>query len=390
MKHFSIAILSLTMFFVACDDSSSSPTDELVVKSDSSEEIASSSEGSTSSSSAKQDNPVSSSSEKKANDNEASSSSEMEKGPESSSDKTVESSSSETEKGPESSSDKTVESSSSETEKKLESSSNQDISSSSENATESSSSANNIESSSNKGGFDWSIPKEDYLSPEIEYDSIKDSRDGKVYKTVKIGEQVWMAENLNYSDSAETPSLKTRMWCYNDQPKNCDVGGAFYTWSAAIDSIALYNGGKGVICGYDKKCDLPAKVQGICPDGWHLPDSTEWSALFKEVGGSSTAGTPLKSQKGWDIIKASSSNGNGTDTYGFAAIPVGLIEHEAKYTWHSPRYNGMLAYFWVATEGSAKTAFTAQFENANRYTWLHYTAKDMGISIRCVKDANKP
>lgn len=352
MKHFSIAVLSLTMFFVACGDSSSSPTDELVVKSDSSEEIASSSEGSTSSSSAKQDNPVSSSSEKKANDNEASSSSE--------------------------------------TEKKLESSSNQDISSSSENATESSSSTNNIESSSNKGGFDWSIPKEDYLNPEIEYDSIKDSRDGKVYKTVKIGEQVWMAENLNYSDSAETPSLKTRMWCYNDQPKNCDVGGAFYTWSAAIDSIALYNGGKGVICGYDKECDLPAKVQGICPDGWHLPDSTEWSALFKEVGGSSTAGTPLKSQKGWDIIKANSGNGNGTDTYGFAAIPAGLIEHEAKYTEHNPRYNGMLAYFWVATEGSAKTAFTAEFENANRYTRLHYTAKDMGISIRCVKDANKP
>ena len=350
MKQFSIAVLPLVMLFAACDDSSSAPTNEPIAQSCSSENFLSSSNKITSSSSAKLVLAASSSSEKKSNDDEISSSSKPKTEP--------------------------------------RSSSNQNISSSSEKAVESSSNVDNIKSSSSIDGFDWSVPKENYLNPAVKYDSIKDSRDGKVYKTVKIGEQIWMAENLNYSDSAQTPSLKGSMWCYNDQPKNCDIGGVFYTWGAAIDSIALYNDGKGLICGYDKKCVLPAKAQGICPDGWHLPDTTEWRALFKEVGWGSE-GTALKSQKGWNIIKASSSNGNGTDAYGFSAFPVGLIENDAMYHDHKPRYNGMLAYFWTATEGSAKTAQTAEFENANRYARLHYTAKDMGISIRCIKDANK-
>jgi len=70
-----------------------------------------------------------------------------------------------------------------------------------------------------------------------------------------------------------------------------------------------------VDCGYGKICTIPAKVQGICPDGWHLPTRTEWNALFTEVGGKSTAGKILKSQTGWD--------GNGTDEYGFSALPAG-------------------------------------------------------------------
>lgn len=369
MKHFSIAVFSLAALFAACDDSSSAPADDPIAQSSSSEPFLSSSNETetTSSSSTKQVIAVSSSSERKSNGGEISSSSKTEKQPESSSNQDILSSS-----------EKAVEFSSSSEQPALLSSSGKNEESSS-----------SIASSSSVNGFDWSIPKENYLNPAIKYDSIKDSRDGKVYKTVKIGEQIWMAENLNYSDSAKTPSLKGSMWCHGDEPKNCDVGGAFYTWGAAIDSIALYNDGKGVICGYDKKCNLTAKVQGICPDGWHLPDTTEWRALFKEVGNNSTEGTVLKSQKGWNIIKASSSNGNGTDIYGFSAFPVGLIERDAKYHEHTPRYNGMLAYFWTATEGSAKTAQTAEFENANRFARLHYTAKDMGISVRCIKDANK-
>jgi len=250
-----------------------------------------------------------------------------------------------------------------------------------------SSSSSAKSSSSDADGFDWSLPKESYLNPDIDYGEITDSRDGKVYKTVKIGDQTWMAENLNYSDSAQTPSLKGGLWCYDNQPKNCDVGGALYTWGAAIDSIALYDE-KGLICGDEKECRIPAKVQGICPDGWHLPDTTEWRTLIKEVGGIAKAGTALKSQKGWDMIKASSSNGNGMDTYGFAALPVGL-SNDGGHGGFS--YDGIIALFWTINEASGWSGFraiSANFENVNNFVSMgsNGTSKSSGISVRCIKD----
>ncbi|SOD15627.1 major paralogous domain-containing protein [Fibrobacter sp. UWB16] len=250
-----------------------------------------------------------------------------------------------------------------------------------------SSSSSAKSSSSDADGFDWSLAKESYLNPDINYGEITDSRDGKIYKTVKIGDQTWMAENLNYTDSAQTPSLKGGMWCYDDQPKNCDVGGAFYTWAAAVDSIALYDE-RGLICGDEKECRVSAKVQGICPNGWHLPDTTEWRTLIKAVGGNSKAGTVLKSQKGWDMIKASSSNGNGTDAYGFAALPVGL-SNDGDHGGFS--YDGIIALFWTINEASGWSGFraiSADFENVNNFVSMgsNGTSKSSGISVRCIKD----
>ncbi|MBR2095473.1 MAG: hypothetical protein IJ908_07680, partial [Fibrobacter sp.] len=144
-------------------------------------------------------------------------------------------------------------------------------------------------------GWSWDVPKEARLNPKIKYDSMVDPRDKQVYKVVKIDvpdtnySQVWMAENLNYADSVKTPSLKGRNWCYNNDEKNCKVSGRYYTWAAAIDSVALANDSKEPLdCGYGKTCGLNHSVQGICPDGWHLPTLREWSLLCEAIGDYST------------------------------------------------------------------------------------------------------
>ena len=101
-----------------------------------------------------------------------------------------------------------------------------------------------------------------------------------------IGEQTWMAENLNYKVESS--------FCYNDSAKYCEKYGRLYQRAVAISA---------------------------CPEGWHLPDSTEWRVLFDAVGGQNVAGKILKASSGW--IKFHDVNGNGSDDFGFSALPAG-------------------------------------------------------------------
>ena len=225
-------------------------------------------------------------------------------------------------------------------------------------------------------GWSWDVPKELRLNPKIEYDSITDSRDGKVYKTVKIGEQTWMAENLNYADSVKTPSLRGKSRCYNDDAKKCDVAGRLYTWAAAIDSVKLANDADNPQdCGHGKTCSLPAKVQGICPSGWHLPSNEEWKALFTAVGGQSTAGMFLRSQSGWN------NNRNGPNTFGFSVLPVGQA-YENGYC----SYVGENAFIWSITEDVSTRAYSMYVRYGSEYANLTADYKYYGFSVRCLKD----
>ncbi len=224
------------------------------------------------------------------------------------------------------------------------------------------------------GGWSWDVPKEARLSPTITYDTMTDSRDNKTYKTVKIGDQIWMAENLNYADSTKTPSLLMRSWCYNNIAANCDVAGRHYTWSAVIDSVKLYRK-ENVDCGYGKICSLPDTVHGICPLGWHLPTETEWKTLFAKVGGSLTAGKILKSQTGWN------SNGNGTDGVGFSALPASDRSSNGDFT-----NDGNYAYFWGATDYSSNRACYINLLYSDDGAFLSSSPKSAGLSVRCVKD----
>jgi len=113
-----------------------------------------------------------------------------------------------------------------------------------------------------------------------------DSRGGKKYKMVKIGNQTWMAENLDYAASGSK--------CYNNDPANCNKYGRLYDWNTA---------------------------KSACPSGWHLPSKAEWEALLEAVGGEATAGTKLKAKSGWDTRKDYYIP--GTDNYGFSALPGG-------------------------------------------------------------------
>jgi len=112
-----------------------------------------------------------------------------------------------------------------------------------------------------------------------------DSRDNKTYKTVKIGEQVWMAENLNYEAEGSV--------CYDNDPANCVKYGKLYNWHTAMK---------------------------VCPKGWHLPSNAEWAILGDFAGGREIAGKKLKATSGWDY---EGKSGNGTDAFGFSALPGG-------------------------------------------------------------------
>ena len=225
------------------------------------------------------------------------------------------------------------------------------------------------ESSSSVDEFDWSLPKEAYLNPDISYGEMTDARDGQVYKTVKIGNQTWMAENLNYSDSVKTPSLLGHSWCHDNDSKKCKVAGRLYDWAAAIDTEKLYDDGNGIDCGIGAYCVVPDNAQGICPDGWHLPKSAEWKTLL------SVATTKkLKSQKGWLDGKV------GTDSVGFSAVAFGYRRSIADI-----RHVGEDAYFWSATDVSEVRAYSLNVTK-NDAADIDSDYKERGFSIRCVKN----
>ena len=282
--------------------------------------------------------------------------------PQSSSSETMQSSSSE---APQSSSSEAMQSSSSEA---TQSSSSEAPQSSSSADVNSSSSENELSSSSEMG---------------IIYGTMTDSRDGNTYKTVKIGEQVWMAENLNYADSVKTPSLKENSWCYGNVAANCEKYGRLYTWAAAIDSVKLANDVMNPLdCGYGKTCDFSGTVQGICPSGWHLPSRDEWNTLITAVGGDSKAGTALKSTSGWTSLNGVS--GNGTDAFGFSALPAGYRDRHGHY--YSER---SYAEFWTSTEDAEDGSYNAYDMSifVETYASLNVSSsKPYGYSVRCLKD----
>ena len=185
-----------------------------------------------------------------------------------------------------------------------------------------------------------------YLNPEVEYDSLVDMRDGQIYGAVKIGGLVWMAENLNYYDTVAVPSLRDSSWCYDKNLAKCAEMGRLYAWAVA---------------------------GSVCPDGWHLPDTTEWNALFDAVGGDASA---LKSQGGWD-------DGSGMNGSGFSVVAGG-----ERYRSGSFDSEGLKAYIWSSVEipdGEDESAYAVFFGSDGQVSFKN-SSKNNGHSVRCVKD----
>lgn len=218
------------------------------------------------------------------------------------------------------------------------------------------------------------IPCKTDSTDTCEYGELVDDRDGQTYKTVKIGDQWWMAENLNYAYLQPTATLDSSSFCYNDSLEYCSKYGRLYLWSAAMDSAGTWSSnGKG--CGYGAACSPTDPVRGVCPEGWHLPDTTEWRSLFTVVGGYLIAGAKLKFTSGWN------SDGNGTDDFGFSALPASRRHSDGGFV-----NEGYTVGFWGSVAFLNNYAFGTGMDCGNDIALGGYVENNYGYAVRCVKD----
>ncbi len=172
---------------------------------------------------------------------------------------------------------------------------------------------------------------------------------GREYKTVVIGAQQWMKENMDYVTDGSS--------CYTESYENyCNKGrGRLYIWETA---------------------------KTVCPIGWHLPSSSEWSELFAAVGGIDDAGKVLKAKSGW--INLYGPDGNGTDEYNFTVLPGGYWNPGKGTTYLSGRES---AFFWTSTESTVNYAYRVIFNlSSNDVTQDDDGYRDYGMSVRCIQD----
>jgi uncharacterized protein (TIGR02145 family) len=196
-----------------------------------------------------------------------------------------------------------------------------------------------------------------------------DERDNKTYRTVRIGNLTWMAENLDYAIDSS--------WCYNDDNVNCAKYGRLYTWYTA---------------------------RRACPAGWRLPTNDDWDNLLKAAGGQrigkkagdgyedgyvwyyywSVAGEKLKSKTGW-VDTYDEPRGNGTDEFGFSALPGGnrTICGESIYA-------GRLGTWWSATDvGGVTPDNSRSMYSGYDYVNERNNGKNNGLSVRCSRDEHQ-
>ncbi|MGM0651081.1 MAG: FISUMP domain-containing protein, partial [Bacteroidota bacterium] len=210
-------------------------------------------------------------------------------------------------------------------------------------------------------------------------DYLIDTRDGTAYETMEFGNQCWLVENLNFAGHVNGNS-----WCYDDDPSNCDTYGRLYDWAAAME-------------GASASTTKPSGIQGICPDGWHLPSDDEWKELEGEVdatdnyGDSEWDGTgPRGDDVGSALAGDASLWTDGTleghasfGTSGFNALPGGRRTD-------APNYTGMAeyAYFWSTTEDDFFTADAiSRSLYYNEVKSIRYNNdKQTGMNVRCVQD----
>jgi len=177
------------------------------------------------------------------------------------------------------------------------------------------------------------------IRPSPVPNTFTDPRDGKVYKTAKIGNQVWMAKNLDY----DAPDSK----CYDNDPTNGEKYGRLYNWETAMK---------------------------VCPMGWHLPSNDEWQTLVDFVGGKEIAGNKLKARSGWN------KNGNGKDVYGFSALPGGYFDFLGFQD------IGISGNWWGSSEDFGFGADGQYMNFGNKGTLMKIYGYSELLSVRCLQD----
>lgn len=217
-----------------------------------------------------------------------------------------------------------------------------------------------------------------YLNPEIEYGELLDKRDNQVYRTVKIGDQVWMAQNLNYDIGDTTTDDRFVYWFSKEVIPHAEDSiakyGRGYTWSQAIDTTEYCENHS---C-YFEISDLPR--QGICPEGWHVPSKRDWKLLEKFVdmnNGDEDLGVSLKAKSLWAEHPDAPT---GSDRFGFSALPF-----EPKMSRNHPLES---VAFWSASESSecVSCADVREFNYYYQYVFKDYYGKSSRIALRCMQD----
>jgi uncharacterized protein (TIGR02145 family) len=184
---------------------------------------------------------------------------------------------------------------------------------------------------------------------------------------VNIGGKIWSTKNLDVSkfrngnlikqvktkeEWLRAIKLKQPAWCYynNDASFNSKFG-KLYNWYALIDSSK------------------------IAPSGWHVASDDEWKDLTDFLGGDNIAGNILKSKTGWE------SKGNGIDERGFNILPAGICNEKFNFL-----YFGISSYYWTSMENNDYKAVCKYFGNGLGDVGTHNFSKNIGLSVRCVKD----
>ena len=198
--------------------------------------------------------------------------------------------------------------------------------------------------------------KEDAFNPDIDYGEMTDPRDGKKYRTVDVNGVTWMAENLNFADSSVYPVMEKRNHCYKNIESDCDLLGRFYNKASAMNNATLGVG----------------SVQGICPDGWHIPSTEETQALIDAADGFLPN---LRSERGWGDGRIYMFP--GLNTLGMSFVGAG------QYPEQSFLALGLYAKMWVNSDADTSVYLLFQAE-ANDVLIYKYD-RDVYAQVRCVQ-----
>lgn len=213
------------------------------------------------------------------------------------------------------------------------------------------------------------VQTDSVFNPSLSYGSVRDV-EGNLYKTIQIGSQEWMAENLRTSTYSNGDTLtqiinnstwlndSSGAWCYyNNEERNNVPYGKLYNWRVAINP------------------------KNICPNGWHMPSETEWNTLVNFLGGDAIAGAKLKSKslQHWE-----SPNAQATNSSGFSALASGLRFIEGDFF-------GLLNYagWWSKQSLDETSALKLNVNYLSGSSFFDGYNKGYGFSIRCLKDSNK-
>jgi len=187
------------------------------------------------------------------------------------------------------------------------------------------------------------------FNPNLNYGTFTDIRDGREYKTIIIGNQTWMAENISYA----TPT--GQWWFYNNEESSDALYGKLYDGTAALV---------------------------VCPDNWHLPTREDFESLMTCIGSDTLAGGRLKeaTTTHWNTPNSGADNSSG-----YTALPAGC--------WN-PYLSGFInkgiaGYFWCSTYAAFENLYYLNVWNNNSITGLGYSPITFGNSVRCIMDVKK-